>query len=173
MVVAHSNAALRRHHDLLHWIDRPGDDLEKRAHLLGEAAQAALSLYLAADAAERYCRATGEPGPVGRRRLADLRRISKYVRDAIMHWDDKGKRVEQTYVNVHSRGIEVFAPDGEHGKEGELSGIDWRVLQRRAMALLYWSAMKVGQDPDVDDDGVARAWPWSGNGPTNGTRSMH
>ena len=43
----------------------------------GDASRAVLSLFLAASAGERHCDKSGDPGPLGRKRLAEVIVITK------------------------------------------------------------------------------------------------
>lgn len=161
LVLIHSAGALRRRRDAILALGQDQDRLEVRARSLGDSTQAVLSLFLAAEAANRYCQSHEEVGPLGERRLDELETITRYMRDAIMHWHEKGKRDPATYLAVDESGVSVRAPDGKWGPdEGAVSRVSWSLFERRARALLHWSAGKLGQDPATDELGMATSWPW-------------
>lgn len=161
LVLIHSAGALRRRHDAILALRQDQSRLEVRARAVGDSTQAVLSLFLAADAANRYCQTHDEVGPLGEPRLDELETITRYMRDTIMHWQEKGKRDPLTYLAVDESGVSVRAPDGKWGAdEGALSGVSWSAFECRARALLQWSAGKLGQDPAADELGMATAWPW-------------
>lgn len=139
-VIVHADAALRRKRDALDALDRrrPDHDSIPPEVAIGDASQGAVSLYLAADAATRFCSRYPTPGPLGRSGLAEVVSSSKHLRDAVMHWDDKGRRDPDMTLLVDGRGIVAVAPP-HHGFESVASGLSWREYERAADRLLTWA----------------------------------
>jgi hypothetical protein len=131
----------------------PSSEAQERA--LGAAGLGVVALYLVASAAERYCEATNESGPIGRRALADLVHQTRAMRDAVMHWDDKGKRDPHTFLEIDGRGVAVSAPPGQTSATSALSALLWRDFKRVADRLRRWAIFKL--DPDRLDIPVASA----------------
>ena len=138
-IVIHAEAALRRKRDTLEALDRrrPDHDDLPPSIAVGEASQGALSLFLAIEAATRFCSRYPTPGPLGRRRLAALLTSTRHLRDAVMHWDEKGRRAE-TLLRVDGRGIAVVAPP--HGSFVSIvDGLGWKEYENAAGGLLTWA----------------------------------
>ena len=70
----HAGAAIRRSRDTIAGMRaaEPVAGGDPALEAAGDSQQAVLSLYLAAAATARYCAATGESGPLGLKRLAEL-----------------------------------------------------------------------------------------------------
>jgi hypothetical protein len=144
-VAMHAAAALRRKRDTLAALTRSdiATSQERQHEALTDATHAMLSLYLAASAAQRICRATDEPGPLGLARLDNLRRVTGYTRDAVMHWEDKGRRDPETRLEATTWGVRVNAPDQKGGTAAVESGIGWKTFDNHATRLLRWSKFRM------------------------------
>jgi hypothetical protein len=144
-VAMHAAAALRRKRDTLVALTSSeiARSQERQHEALTDATHAMLSLYLAASAVQRICRANDEPGPLGLARLDDLRRVTGYTRDAVMHWDDKGRRDPATWLEATTWGVRVNAPDHKGGTAAVESGIGWKTFENYATRLLRWSMLRM------------------------------
>jgi hypothetical protein len=139
-IVIHADAALRRKRDVLDSLDRrkPDHDSVPPEIAIGEASQGVLSVFLAAHAAARFCSRYPTPGPLGRSRLAAVLRSSKHLRNAVMHWDDKGQRDPETTLFVDGTGIAAAAPPP--GSSVSIpDGLGWREYEIAADRLLTWA----------------------------------
>jgi hypothetical protein len=59
------------------------------------------------------------------------------MRDAVMHWDDKGRRAETTLL-VNGKGIAVVAPP-PHSRTSVVDGLVWKEYENAADRLLRWA----------------------------------
>jgi hypothetical protein len=139
-IVIHAEAALRRKQGTLDALDRrkPDHDSIPPEIGVGEASQGVVSLFLAAEAATRFCSRYPTPGPLGRSRLAALLTSTRHMRDAVMHWDDKGRRDPETSLLVDGRGIAVVAPT-HHSSASVVHGLVWKEYETAAHRLLTWA----------------------------------
>jgi hypothetical protein len=139
-IVIHAGAALRRKRDALEALDRrrPDHDAIPPETAIGEASQGVVSLFLAAEAAMRFCSRYPTPGPLGRRRLDAVLRSARHMRDAVMHWDDKGRRDPETTLVVDGTGIAIAAPP-KRGNASVVDGLAWKEYETAAERLLVWA----------------------------------
>jgi hypothetical protein len=139
-IVIHADAALRRKRDALDALDRrrPDHDTRPPEVAVGEASQGVVSLFLAAEAATRFCSRYPTPGPLGRSRLEAVLRSSRHMRDAVMHWDDKGRRDAGTSLHVNGNGIAVVAPP-PRSSTSVADGLRWKEYETAADRLLTWA----------------------------------
>ena len=139
-IVIHAEAALRRKRETLEALDRrkPDNDSIPSEVAVGAASQGVLSLFLAADAATRFCSRYQTPGPLGRSRLEAVLTSTRHMRDAVMHWDDKGRRDPETTLLVDGRGIAAVAPP--RGSSISIAGgLVWKEYETVANRLLTWA----------------------------------
>jgi hypothetical protein len=138
-VVIHAGTALRCRRAVLAVLaDRTAPDRTARA--LGEASMAAVALYLAAHAAERYCKEQDTPGPLGRHRLAELVSTAEHMRDCVMHWHDKAQAASPAFLSVTEHDVLVVgaARPGARGPS-TIAGLSWRQLELHADRLRRWA----------------------------------
>jgi len=157
LTAVHASAALRRRHDALEAIRaakaaEEGSAAQAEAMLRGsgEAAQAAICLYLAAASAQRFCTTHGrEPGPLGLQRLAHLVHTTKLFRDAVMHWDEKTTRDPRTFIALTEMDMVVLAPPPKHQDKGSsvATAITWAAFEMSATRLYRWAAFKLHLGP--------------------------
>lgn len=115
------------------------------AEVAGATAHATLSFFLASSAAERYCDANDEPGPLGRRRLREAVQIATHLRNAVMHWDDKLKADPETTIAVSETAIVVIAPPGAPWQKTDtvVTMLTWRDLVDWSNRLEFWATYKL------------------------------
>ena len=147
LVAAHASAAARRHRAVMRAVREAatapsGSVAQVAASMVasGEAAEAAVSLYLAASAAQRYCRANDESGPLGLKRLSSLVDRTEQVRDAVMHWNQKLERDPNTFLAFSATDLIVQAP-GKRGDTGlaQVGAIEWTEIEAAARRLYRWA----------------------------------
>lgn len=151
-IVVHAAAAIRRKQSTLEALaeHREMDDAASLERAIGDASQAVVSLFLAAEAAERYCEDHNEPGPLGRRKLGALVMEARRMRDVVLHWDDKGKREPDTSLYIDGRGVVVNAPPGRSVKAAVMDGFTWKEIERLSSSLLRWAQFM--REPETDSD---------------------
>jgi hypothetical protein len=139
-IIIHADAALRRKRAALEALDRrrPNLDVIPPEIAVGEASQGVISLFLAAQAATRFCSRYPTPGPLGRSRLAAVLGSSRHMRDAVMHWDEKGRRDLETALVVDGIGIAIAAPP-LHSNASVVDGLAWKEYETAAQRLLVWA----------------------------------
>lgn len=149
LVAVHASAAARRHQATIQAIrtaaSAPEASVAKVAWSIiasGEAASTGISIYLAASAAERFCLANDEVGPLGLKRLRSLVEMAEQTRDTVMHWDDKLKRDPGTFLAFNGKELILRAP----GKRGDkqpatVASIAWREIETGAQRLFRWAVM--------------------------------
>ncbi len=147
MVVVHASSALRYRHAALDALaDRDAPDRSLR--VIGEASMAAVSLFLAARAAQRYCEEEeDESGPLGRRRLGELVATTEHLRDCVMHWDDKARATSPAFLNVTEHDVLVLGSDRR--RQSAIAGLTWRRFESDADRLRRWAEYKLeaGEGP--------------------------
>jgi hypothetical protein len=152
-VAIYAAAADRRRRDALDALrkDRVASGTEDVGRAIGEASLAVVALYLASSAAKRYCAETGEPGPLGRTELGNLVDQTTAMRDAVMHWDEKGQRDPQTSLFVDGRGVATKAPP-RRSNVSIPAGVPWAAFARCAVALHSWAAFLLDPERVVETD---------------------
>jgi hypothetical protein len=141
-IIMHATAALRRKRDALEALDRrrPDHDSIPPEVAVGEASQGVVSLFLAAEAATRFCSRYPTPGPLGPTRLAAVLTSTRHLRDAVMHWDGKGRRDPEMLLLVDRRGIAAVAPP-HHSSASVVDGLGWKEYETAADRLLGWARL--------------------------------
>src|SRR5262245_31279273 len=109
---------------------------------LGDASQAVLSLYLGASAAQRWCRANDNAGPLGDKRLAELVATLTDLRHAVMHWDKKGGKPD-VFLAFGDHDILAHLPQGRK-QPTVIAGMPWSVFERAAIRLERWASAHLG-----------------------------
>jgi hypothetical protein len=152
MVVVHASTALRCRRAVLEALgDRAAPDSSLR--VIGEASMAALSLYLAAHAAQRYCAETDNPGPLGRPKLDALVSTTEHMRDCVMHWDDKGRAESPAFLEVTDRDVLVVGAARPVAKgPSTIAGLPWRMFESYADRLRRWAEFKLDERLEGDKD---------------------
>ncbi|MDF2735652.1 MAG: hypothetical protein K0S97_2275 [Chloroflexota bacterium] len=138
-ILVHADAALRRKQDALDALDRRRPDHHSIPPevAVGEASQGVVSLFLAAEAATRFCKRYSTPGPLGATRLAALLNSTSHLRPAVMHWDDKGQRAETTLL-VNGKGVAAVAPPRQ-SRTSVVDGVTWNEYEIATDGLLRWA----------------------------------
>jgi hypothetical protein len=160
MVFVHASTALRCRRAVLDALaDRAAPDSSLR--VIGEGSMAAVSLYLAARAAQRYCEEHNEPGPLGRRRLDELVSTAEHLRDCVMHWDDKGREASPAFLNVTDHDLVVLG--SARDRQSTIAGLTWKMFEWDVDRLRRWAEYKlderVASADDAIDDTVEVATP--------------
>jgi hypothetical protein len=142
----HARAAERRRRSCLDALARAeasdGNDFDAYLELTGDAAQAVVSMYLAAAATQRYCVGKREPGPIKQKDLAALVESTRGLRDAVMHWEEKTQRDGQTFLTVSKTDVLALLPAGRNGPP-IVFGLTWGSFRRAARRLDQWATAKL------------------------------
>jgi hypothetical protein len=144
-VIVHARTALRCRRAVRDaFADR---DLPDTALLvLGEGNMAAVSLYLAVRAVQRYCELTHEPGPLGRGRLDKLVLTAELLRDCVLHWEEKGRESPPAFINVTDHDLlvvgRVRAGRGRK-RQSAIDGLPWTMFESYVDRMRGWAEVKL------------------------------
>jgi len=145
MALVHSTAALAQVEATLaaHAETRDNRSPEAAVRATGAAGLAGLSLYLALAATQRHVDATSDPSaPFEEAELGPLIEVTRHVRDAVVHWEEKLGRDPKTFLAFSDEDLVVLAPGGQSGPT-KVVAIAWERVTDAARRCRDWATAQV------------------------------